>query len=178
MRKVRAPQGRTPDNVRWRRLQGKCNRNRPQSNLQGWKGEVRAHRRRGNAARRVNPVRCKIGCVPHRAARPARTVNIARTLRRRCVQIDDRTRQNSAYRSSSERMLKTPAGFFLRALCLRLGGLIGNFRLRRKFRGVRRSEAGRLRLCPTQGEKDRRRANPLRSTPRPFCRGGTDRFCA
>ena len=29
VRKVRAPQGRTPDNVRWRRLQGKCNRNIP-----------------------------------------------------------------------------------------------------------------------------------------------------
>ena len=28
-RKVRASQGRMPDNVRWRRLQGKCNRNKP-----------------------------------------------------------------------------------------------------------------------------------------------------
>jgi len=26
VRKVRASQGRMPDNVRWRRLQGKCNR--------------------------------------------------------------------------------------------------------------------------------------------------------
>ena len=29
VRKVRASQGRMPDNVRWRRLQGKCNRNIP-----------------------------------------------------------------------------------------------------------------------------------------------------
>ena len=29
VRKVRASQGRMPDNVRWRRLQGKCNRNKP-----------------------------------------------------------------------------------------------------------------------------------------------------
>ena len=29
MRKVRASQGRVPDNVRWRRLQGQCNRNVP-----------------------------------------------------------------------------------------------------------------------------------------------------
>ena len=28
-RKVRASQGRMPDNVRWRRLQGQCNRNKP-----------------------------------------------------------------------------------------------------------------------------------------------------
>ena len=29
VRKVRASQGRMPDNVRWRQLQGKCNRNIP-----------------------------------------------------------------------------------------------------------------------------------------------------
>ncbi len=29
VRKVRASQGRMPDNVRWRRLPGKCNRNIP-----------------------------------------------------------------------------------------------------------------------------------------------------
>ena len=29
VRKVRASQGRMPDNVRWRRLQGQCNRNIP-----------------------------------------------------------------------------------------------------------------------------------------------------
>ncbi|GAA6491926.1 hypothetical protein K280104A7_14900 [Candidatus Bariatricus faecipullorum] len=29
VRKVRASQGRMPDNVRWRRLQGQCNRNKP-----------------------------------------------------------------------------------------------------------------------------------------------------
>lgn len=45
--------------------------------LQGWKGEVRAHRRRGNAACRVNPVRCKIGRMSHRVARPMCAVNIA-----------------------------------------------------------------------------------------------------
>ena len=28
---------------------------------QGWKGEVRAHRRDGNAPCHVNPVRCKVG---------------------------------------------------------------------------------------------------------------------
>ena len=29
VRKVRASQGRMPDNIRWRRLQGQCNRNKP-----------------------------------------------------------------------------------------------------------------------------------------------------
>ena len=29
VRKVRASQGRMPDNVRWRQLQGQCNRNIP-----------------------------------------------------------------------------------------------------------------------------------------------------
>ena len=29
VRKVRASQGRMPDNIRWRRLQGQCNRNIP-----------------------------------------------------------------------------------------------------------------------------------------------------
>ena len=33
VRKVRASQGRMPDNVRWRRLQGKCNRNIPPQRL-------------------------------------------------------------------------------------------------------------------------------------------------
>ncbi len=33
VRKVRASQGRMPDNVRWRRLQGECNRNVPPGNL-------------------------------------------------------------------------------------------------------------------------------------------------
>jgi len=33
VRKVRASQGRVPDNVRWRRLQGQCNRNVPPDRL-------------------------------------------------------------------------------------------------------------------------------------------------
>ncbi len=36
VRKVRAPQGRMPDNIRWRRLQGQCNRNNTASAIRGF----------------------------------------------------------------------------------------------------------------------------------------------
>ena len=45
--------------------------------MQGWKGEVRAHRLYGNVECHVNPIRCKIGNQSHRAARPIDSVNIA-----------------------------------------------------------------------------------------------------
>ena len=62
MRKVRASQGRITDNVRRRRLPGKCNRNSlPKSayaERYRWKGEVKAHRHGRQLRANVNPIRC------------------------------------------------------------------------------------------------------------------------
>ncbi len=76
MRKVRASQGRITDNVRRRRLPGKCNRKQPAPDFrdQGWKGEVRAHRRTGNFAQlqtlsEATPYAGGNACVPAPARR-------------------------------------------------------------------------------------------------------------
>ena len=61
VRKVRAPQGRITDNVRRRRLPGKCNRNSlpklPHGSRYRWKGEVKAHRHGRRLRANVNPIR-------------------------------------------------------------------------------------------------------------------------
>ena len=73
VRKVRASQGRMPDNVRWRRLQGKCNRNIPPilAMPESGKGgravqETTAFLVTGGAY--VNPIRSKTA-TKHMAAR-------------------------------------------------------------------------------------------------------------
>ena len=78
MRKVRAPQGRMPANGRWRRLQGKCNREIPPGET-----PVRVERCGKSApaawrlCRHVNPIRCKMKGA-HRAARPVPVVSLER----------------------------------------------------------------------------------------------------
>ncbi len=63
MRKVRASQGRMPDNVRWRRLQGKCNRNEPPSFQEGKGGRAVQETTAPLATEgaHVNPIRSKTG---------------------------------------------------------------------------------------------------------------------
>lgn len=51
MRKVRAPKGRVPGNSRWRRLQGKCNREIPRTREQ--RTEIREQRTRKKRKRRT-----------------------------------------------------------------------------------------------------------------------------
>ena len=74
MRKVRAPQDRITDNVRRRRLPGKCNRNSlpklPEGSRYRWKGEVKAHRHGRRLRANVNPIRSNTVCgvapaIPH-----------------------------------------------------------------------------------------------------------------
>ena len=55
VRKVRASQGRMPDNVRWRRLQGQCNRNKLPFIGKRWKGSVRDYRPDGNGRGTCKP---------------------------------------------------------------------------------------------------------------------------
>ena len=97
MRKVRAPQGRVPANGRWRRLQGKCNRNKPpRVSMRGKDGKARQELTRGLATR----PRCK----PHPVQDAMETIRlpaacsaIARIRRQRRIWIDDRPVQNPAY---------------------------------------------------------------------------------
>ena len=66
VRKVRAPQDRITDNVRRRRLPGKCNRNSlpklPDGSRYRWKGEVKAHRHGRQLRANVNPIRSNTVC--------------------------------------------------------------------------------------------------------------------
>ena len=69
MRKVRAPQGRMPVNGWWRRLQGKCNRNKPPFDTVRVEMCGKSARAAWRLSCHVNPIRCKIQKT-HRAARP------------------------------------------------------------------------------------------------------------
>ena len=113
MRKVRASQGRITDNVRRRKLPGKCNRNRlPKRETAGyrWKGEVKAHRHDRQLCANVNPIRCNAstrGSPSGDHAGPAEPRRRHRGGWRQPSQIDGgcgvRSVQNPAY---------TPAGRF------------------------------------------------------------------
>ena len=107
MRKVRAPQGRVPDNVRRRRLQGQCNRDIPPRLC-----AVRLERRgKSSPAGRVTVPSCKphpvqdwngSACAFAQKWLPVRLLIIARVRRQRRAKIDGRTpmhigRQNPAY---------------------------------------------------------------------------------
>ena len=62
MRKVRAPQGRITDNVRRRKLPGKCNRNR----LPWFSGEKVERRGKSSPARQATVCKCKPYPMQHR----------------------------------------------------------------------------------------------------------------
>ncbi len=95
MRKVRASQGRITDNVRRRKLPGKCNRNSlPTHGILSraryrWKGEVKAHRHGRQLRANVNPIRCNTVCAAGKTRyRPGISARVA--VRRMATYVTDR----------------------------------------------------------------------------------------